>query len=171
MDVSEWLAVGNKLEAEAQKLKDELEQAEVDLKKANKKTTPFEFITSIQEKRYMFEDKNAKHFVPHVVNMGLSQHVENIGYCFVASQLQASLSGLHAELSNNMIYDYLYHTIRKGKKFGKWAKVEKYDHLDLIMQTYKVTRDEAIRILNRLTPEELQQIVGWDDKKSGGISR
>lgn len=171
MDIMDWINNGNDLEAK-QKARD-IEDAEAvkALKKANSKTSPFEFITSIQEKNYIFCDRIAKHYVPHVVCMGLSQHVQNIGHCREASKLQLNLAGLHPELANKMHYDYLFNAIRKGKQFGKWAKVEKYDNLELIMETYKVNRDEGIKILDRLSKKDIKAIIEWDEGKAGGLQK
>ena len=170
MDILDWINKGNKLEAE-QKERD-LEEIQItkDLKAANKATSPFEFITSIQQdKNYIFEDKNAKHYAPHVVNMGLSQHAENITVCRNASRLQLNLSGLYTELANKMHYDYLFNSIRQGRRYGKWAKVKQYESLDLIMKTYKVNRDEGINILDRLTDEEVNALIEWEATRRGGL--
>lgn len=171
MDFTAWLKQGNKKEEEQRRLDQEMEEALAEMKASNKKVTPFEFIESIQVKKYLIDDKNASHYNPHIVTMGISQFVQNIGYAYEASKLQSLVSGLHTELANKLHYDYLFHTIREGKQYGKWAKVEKYEHLDLIMKTYSVNRDEGINILNRLTQDEVQQIVEWEETKKGGIKR
>lgn len=169
MEIAEFLKLGQQAEAEAERRRAEDEAIDAAMKASKKKTTPFEFIESIQTKQNIFTRKNAKHYNPFVVTMGLSQHVQNIGYAFEASILQANLAGLHTELANQMHFDYLFCTIRKGKQYGTWAKVDKYEHLDLIQNTYRVNRDEAISIIKRLTDDELQQLVDWDAKKSGGL--
>lgn len=169
MEIEELLQLGKKIEkAEADK-QELIQQDKVALKARNKKSTPFEFISSIQEKKYMLTRNNIRHYVPFVVTMGISQHVENLVYAYEASVLQANLAGLDVEFANQLHYDYLYNTVRPGKKFGSWAKVEKYDSLDLIMDTYQVNRDKAIDIIGRLTEHEIKQIEQWEAAKHGGL--
>ena len=171
MDINEWLNAGKLLDEKQAQLEQEMVEFEESKKLASKKTTPFEFIGSIQEKDYIFQDKNAKHYTPFVVTMGVSQFIENIAFAYEATKLQYNLSGLHVELANKMQYDYLFNTIRKGKKFGKWAKLEKYDNLELIQEVYEVSREAGILILDRLTEEEVEKIVEWDRNKAGGLQQ
>lgn len=169
MDFKDFLNKGKQLDIKQAKLDAEMEAFTADKKASNRKTTPFEFIESIQTKNYLFQERNAKHYVPFVVNMGLSQHVQNIGYVFEATILQANLSGLHIEFANQLQYDYLFHSIRKGKQFSKWAKVEQYDNLELIQETYKVNRDEGIKILAMLSDEDIQKLIEHTNNKAGGL--
>lgn len=171
MDILDIVNDAREREAKQKALDDEMAEYAEQQKKLNKKTTPFEFIESIQTKKYIMTERNESHFVPHIVIMGLSQFFQNTAFAFEATRLVTNTSGLPSKLANRMIYDYLYHTIREGKQFGKWAKVEKYEHLDLVIETYQVNRDDAIEIINRLTEDELNRLVEWNDNKAGGIAR
>lgn len=171
MDFKDFLNKGKELDIKQEKLDAEMESFLADKKAMNRKTTPFEFIESIQTKNYLFQDRNAKHYVPFVVNMGLSQHVQNIGYVYEATMLQAKLTGLHVDFANQLQYDYLFHSIRKGKQFSKWAKVEQYNNLELIQETYKVNRDEGIKILAMLSDSDIQKLIDHQNNKAGGLQQ
>lgn len=170
-ELAQWLNQGKAAEAAEQARLKELEEEEKQIKLSSAKVTPFQFIESIQTKNYLLSDSNVRHYVPHIVNLGLSQFVENITFCLTATQLQSKFAGLHVEFANQLHYDYLYNTVRKGKQYSKWAKVEQYDHLELVQETYKVNRDKAIEILNRLSDDDLKRLVEWDRTKLGGISK
>lgn len=117
-----------------------------------KKYSPFDFIKSINEKNYlMVSPEVEKQYVPFMVNRGLSQMVDCVPYTYNMNRL--------TKLSKKMQYDYYYYGIRRAKRFSKWAKEDKYDHLDDIISYYNINKEKAIEYLERLTEEQVQNIV------------
>lgn len=127
-----------------------------------KKYSPFDFIKSINEKNYlMVSPEVEKQYVPFMVNRGLSQMLECVPFTYQMNRF--------TKLSNRMQYDYYYHGIRKGKRFSKWAKEDKYDHLDDVIAFYNVNKEKAIEYLDRLTNEQVQSIVRKRNNFGGKI--
>lgn len=115
------------------------------------KVSPFEFIGSINDKKYMMVDPLIeRQYNPFIVNRGLSQFIDAVPFVHFLNT--------HHQLDAKLQYDYLYHGLRKMRRFSKWAKNEKVDYLDDVIETYKVNRQEAARIIERLTEEQLYQL-------------
>ena len=116
------------------------------------KLSPFDFIKSINEKNYlMIAPEIEKQYNPFVINRGLSQFLDCVPYV-------SKLNKFH-KLSKKMQYDYLFYNIRKGKRFSKWAKEEKYNNIEFIIKYYKCSKDRALEILDRLSEEQVNIIV------------
>lgn len=128
-----------------------------------KKLGPFDFIKSINEKQYIVLDKdNEKQYVPFIVNRGMSQFLDCVPYVYKMN--------VYCKLPAKMQYDYLYYAVRKSKRFGGWAKESKYDHLDVIIDYYKVNKQKALSILQRLTDDQVNVLVKRMNAK-GGFSK
>jgi len=125
-----------------------------------KKLSPFDFIKSINEKNYIVLDKlNEKQYVAFVVNRGLSQFLDCVPY--------VEKMNLYHKLSPKMQYDYLFHAVRKTKRFSAWAKESKYEHLDVIIDYYQVNKSKALSILDRLSEEQVNTIVKLTESTGG----
>ena len=125
-----------------------------------KKLSPFDFIKSINEKNYIVLDKlNEKQYVAFVVNRGLSQFLDCVPY--------VEKMNLYHKLSPKMQYDYLFHAVRKTKRFSAWAKESKYEHLDVIIDYYQVNKSKALSILDRLSEEQVNTIVKRAESTGG----
>ncbi|AUR85839.1 clamp loader A subunit [Vibrio phage 1.081.O._10N.286.52.C2] len=165
MDIFEMLAKG-----EAAQVAHDAEVAEDELlvKSAKrKKMSPFDALTGITMKKYglnLPEDVRDYEGVKFMVNRGLSQEVDTLVHAYIMST-----SG--ANLPPEMHYDYYYHAVRKGKRYTKWAKADKYENVDLIIEIYQVSKPKAIAILDRLTDEDLTRLVTWYESRSGGLTR
>ena len=59
-----------------------------------------------------------------------------------------------------MQYDYLYHSVRKRKRFDKWIKQDEQDEdlLDAIMLAYGVSRKRAIEYIRLLSKERIESL-------------
>lgn len=66
-----------------------------------------------------------------------------------------------------MQYDYLFHAVRKTKRFSAWAKESKYEHLDVIIDYYQVNKSKALSILDRLSEEQVNTIVKLTESTGG----
>lgn len=82
-------------------------------------------------------------YVPYVVNRCLSVHPDTLFAAFEMSR--------RPWLPKVAQFDYLMHTIRKKKRFGKVPKGEQDEDIELIMQAYQVSRPKAV---------QLRQVIG-----------
>lgn len=113
--------------------------------------SPFEFVSSINDKKYVMVDPEAeRQYIPFVVNRALSNFVDAMPYVYFLNT--------HPNLPNKMQYDYLYFGLRKMKRYGKWNKLENHEYLDDVVKFYKVNRQKAMAIIERLTAEQLHQL-------------
>lgn len=113
--------------------------------------SPFEFVGSINDKKYVMVDPEAeRQYIPFVVNRALSNFVDAMPYVHFLN--------MHPALPNKMQYDYLYFGLRKMKRYGKWNKLENHEYLEDVVKFYKVSRQKAMAIIDRLTTEQLHQL-------------
>ncbi|ALP47492.1 DNA polymerase clamp loader subunit [Vibrio phage phi-ST2] len=163
MDIFEFLAKGEETEA---RIAEEEKEYEEELKKAKKaeKYSPFDFVDSIYMKKRLPDAVVDEQYLPFMVNRALSNGIDTVLHAYI-------MDSVGSKLPNEMQYDYLYHAVRKGKRFNSWAKEPKYDYVDLIVEVYNVNKSHAISISNRLTPEELNQLQEWYDSRTGGLTR
>jgi hypothetical protein len=120
------------------------------------KLSPFDYIKSINEKtgNMMEISPDAERdYVPFVVNRGLSFSPDTILY--------ANEMNCMPMTDRRMQYDYLYHSIRKRKRYDKWVKPEEVneDILQAVMVAYKVGRKRAIEYIRLLPKERLDALL------------
>lgn len=112
---------------------------------------PFEFVGSINDKKYlMVNPEIERQYVPFIVNRGLSNFVDAMPYVHFLNT--------HPNLPFKMQYDYLYYGLRKMKRYSKWAKLEKHDYLDDVINFYKVSKQKAMGLIERLSEEQLYEL-------------
>lgn len=103
-------------------------------------------------------------YKPFLINRGLSQHVDTI---FFANEMNKC-----PHLSKRMQHDFLFYSVTKKKRYGKWAKGEDIDNetIELIMKRYKVSRNKALEYYQILSKSE----NGLEDFKkvchTGGVA-
>ncbi len=161
MDIFELLAKGEEAEA-AQKAEEE--QFEEEMKTAKvKKLSPFDFLNSIYMKERVADEQIAN-YTPFMVNRGLSNGIDTVVHAYVMDQVGS-------KLPKDMQYDYLYHGVRKGKRYNSWAKKSKYDYVEEIMDIYELSETKAIDVLHRLGESDLEQLIEWYAARKGGVTR
>lgn len=116
-----------------------------------KKTTPFDFINSISlTKQDIFNEETESGYVPFIVNRGLSYFIDTILY---ANQMNIS-----AVVDKRLQYDYLFNSIRRGKRFSRWAKAENNEDLNIIKEYYGFSDSKAIEAKALLSKENIRLI-------------
>lgn len=108
--------------------------------------TPFDWLNSINLKTDV-DDVECKTYNPFIVNRGLSYFRDTI--------LWANEMNQKNFLDKDIQYSFLNKTINKKKRFSKWFKAEKDDDIEVVQNTYKVSRQRAIEILTLLDKEKL----------------
>ena len=101
--------------------------------------TPFEFIDSINhEKKYLMDEHaGEKAYDPYIVNLGLSQHIDTLS--------KAQDMNVSHGLDSKMQYDYLFYSVRKGRRYGKWAKKDKTlkKEIEIVQRYFGYNYDKA----------------------------
>lgn len=120
------------------------------------KLNPFDYIKSINEKTGNMMEMNPdaeRDYVPFIVNRGLSFSPDTVLY--------ANEMNCMPMTDRRMQYDYLYHSIRKRKRYDKWVKAEEVDDaaLQAIISMYGVSRKRAIEYIRLLPKERLDAIL------------
>lgn len=129
-----------------------------------KKLSPFDFMESITNGRtnIMISDHDEKSYVPFVVNRGLAMGADTL---FFAHEMNKRYN-----LPNDLQYHYLRLSIKKGKRYNKWAKELKVDDINTITEYYGVNNQVALTYLNILTKEQIKEIKSRLLRSEGKIA-
>ena len=118
------------------------------------KRSPFDFVKSANEKNEYLGDDLAG-YVPFLMNRAFAMHPDTV-------MLAEEMNQYHG-LSPHLQYDFYYHGVRKGRRFGFPKKVETDANLELVMEHYKYSKEKAAAALRLLTEEQLQAILKTHD--------
>ena len=93
-----------------------------------------------------------KHYLPFMVNRALSFSPDTLLY---ANEMNCQYM-----LDNRMQFDYLYHSVRRRKRWDKWIKKNEVEQerLKVIMEHYKVSSRKAKDYLRLLTEEQVEAL-------------
>lgn len=126
---------------------------------------PFDFVKSINDKTGNIIDRDPdteKAYVPFIVNRAMSQFPDTV----IAAN---TLNGLHF-LDKKLQYDYLYHTVKKRKRFSKWAKPEWDEPLEtMVAEYYNVSRVRAREYLAMMTEADKENLAFKTN--TGGVKK
>ena len=104
-----------------------------------------------QNKQDLSEDSEAcKKYLAYIVNRCLSGHVDAIMFSNEMNKWN--------QISKDMQYKFLLHSLRKKKRFSPWLRQEKIDNIELIKQYYGYSNDKAQQALKILTPDQIEYI-------------
>lgn len=106
------------------------------------------------------DEAGKKGYVPYLTNRSLSYHQDSI--------LFANEMNLRSAAENKWQYEYLLNSLRKRKRFAKWAKEEPDATVEMIMEYYGYGRAKAVQALRILTDEQLAMIEVALDKGGKG---
>lgn len=112
-------------------------------------TTFFDWLNSINTKTEV-DDTSFKTYNPWMVNRGLSLFPDTV--------LWANEMNKYYHLDHDMQYEFLYGAVTKKKRFTKWPKKDKSEHIDLIKEYYGVSNRKAIEYLSILSEDQLELI-------------
>lgn len=113
---------------------------------------PFEFLNAINmtKKDVMVDDLAEKSYNGFVVNRSLSY--------FPDSVLLANEMNIRHNIDNRLQFDFFINTIRKAKRFSKWAKSENPDALETVKEYYGYSNEKARQALTLLTDDEVNEL-------------
>jgi len=130
-------------------------------------SNPFDYINSINQtkKDIILGSENPelaeKQYNAFLVNRGLSYFADTILYSNEMNMLPG--------LPNLLQYEYLMASVRKGKRFSKWAKAEKHQRLMDISEYYGCSLVKASEISTVLTDGQYKDIQ--ERLSHGGVNR
>ena len=117
------------------------------------KQSPFDFVKQINEKNY---STDLYGYNPYLTNRAFAYHIDTILFAEEMNQQHA--------LSPELQYDFYYHSVRKGKRFGFPPKVEDDHNLHHVMNYFECSRQKAMEYLQVLTPNDISDIISSTDR-------
>ena len=104
------------------------------------------------------DEQVEKKYYPFIINRSLSYFPDTI--------LQVNNVNINSHLDKKMQFDYLLHSIRPRKRFGKWLKKKTSKNLDTVKKYYGYSTKKALDALELLTNEqviEMRQRLGENE--------
>ena len=117
---------------------------------------PFDFINSINftKKNLMRGSDNdelsEKSYAPYLTNKSLSYFTDTLLY--------ANEMNKYHFLDNKLQNEFFLNSIRKKKRFAKWAKADSNDDLVMISEYYQISLSKAKDAIRILSHEQLSTI-------------
>jgi hypothetical protein len=114
--------------------------------------SPFEYVSAIcdTKENLIVDDISEKGYNPFMVNRSLSYHYDTV--------LLANEMNRRAFLDKKLQFDFLINTVRKKKRFAKWAKPESSDDLDVVKEYYGYSNEKARQVLPLLNGDQMGQL-------------
>tara|TARA_R110000782_G_scaffold184134_3_gene274349 strand:- start:1058 stop:1450 length:393 start_codon:yes stop_codon:yes gene_type:complete len=115
-------------------------------------SSPFEFVNAINQAKgdIMVDDIEEKSYSSYMVNRSFSY--------FLDTTLLANEMNINHHLDNRLQFDFLINTIRKAKRFSKWAKADYPKDLEVVKEYYRYSNDKAKVALTLLDNEQINEL-------------
>ena len=114
---------------------------------------PFDYVRAIEAKTQV---SDLSGYVPYLANHSLSNHQDTV--------LLANEMNCYPNLPPECQYDFLYGTVRKGRRYGKWHKPEEHPHLETVMTYFGYSKQKALEALTVLTQSDIKKMLDSMDK-------
>lgn len=114
---------------------------------------PFEFVNAINttKKDVMVDDVTEKAYNGYMVNRSLSYFPDTI--------LLVNEMNIRHNVDNRCQFDFLINTVRKQKRFAKWAKPEKSEVVDALKAYYGYSNEKARIAASVLTEKQIVELI------------
>jgi hypothetical protein len=125
---------------------------------------PFDFLNSINatKKNLVREDgRGASEYIPFIMNRGLSQHPDTVAF--------ANEMNRRHFMDKQMQYEFLLHSVRPRRRFGKWAKKDDGDLLEKVCELFGCSTKKAEEMRSTLGDKRLKEVVKECEAKVGGV--
>ena len=117
------------------------------------KPGPFEYCKQINHKNYSHDLSG---YNPFLINRAFAYHLDTV--------LFAEKMNQYHNLGPELQYDFYYHAVRKGNRFGFPKKPEDDHNLQVVMDYYQFSKQKAIEALRVLTLNDISDIIASMDK-------
>ncbi len=113
---------------------------------------PFEYLKAINDtkKDIMVDDVAEKGYNSFMVNRGLSYHHDTV--------LLANEMNRYHHLESRLQFSFLINTVRKKKRYSKWAKAINPDNLEVVKEYYGYSNEKARQVLTILSNEQIEEL-------------
>ena len=113
---------------------------------------PFEYLNAINttKKDVMVDDLSEKSYNAFMVNRSLSYFHDTI--------LLANEMNRYHHLDNKLQFSFLINTVRKRKRFSKWAKPSNPNDIEVVKEYYGYSNEKAKSVLSLLNDEQIQEL-------------
>lgn len=129
-----------------------------------------EWLPSITEKKgYLFErgreEEIERKYPSFMINRALSQYEDTV-------LLANEVNRMSASLDPKLQYDFLYHLVPKKRRFSRWAKAQKSDTINMLVEAYNISVRKAEEISDLLSEDDIENLRtylckgGKDGRKS-----
>lgn len=110
---------------------------------------PYDYLNSINmtKKDIMVDDITEKSYVPFIINRSLSYFPDTV--------LFANEMNQYHHLDKKLQFHFFINTIRKRKRFSKWAKPVKESDLEVVKEYYGYSNEKAKQALTLLSEQQL----------------
>ena len=114
---------------------------------------PFEFANAIcdTKQNLIVDDISEKSYNAFMVNRSLSYHYDTV--------LLANEMNQRSFLDKKLQFDFLINTVRKKKRFAKWAKPISSDDLEVVKKYYGYSNEKARQVLPLLNSDQMGQLT------------
>ena len=112
----------------------------------------FNFVNDINydKKNIMHTEEDEKKYNSFMTNKALSYFNDTV--------LFANEMNLNYNLDNKLKYDFLFHTIRKRKRFSKWHKKDANPDILVIKQYYNISERKAYDVIHLLDENDIKEM-------------
>lgn len=112
---------------------------------------PFDVVKDINyDKKRLITAENENQYNAFLVNRSLSYFPETV--------LLAQEMNVNSHLDPLLQHDYLFSTVRKGKRFSKWSKEDKVKEIELVAEYYGYGYKKAKEVYPLLTDDQVKHI-------------
>tara|TARA_B110000211_G_scaffold9108_1_gene9696 strand:- start:3156 stop:3542 length:387 start_codon:yes stop_codon:yes gene_type:complete len=113
---------------------------------------PFDYVNSINNGKNLLDETDDKELAikdynAFMTNRALSYHIDTVMFSNAMNQ--------YSHLDKGIQYSFFINTIKPKKRFAKWAKPEKNDVLDIIVEYYGYSYEKAKQVLDLFSSREL----------------
>ena len=115
---------------------------------------PFDYVKAINEKK---DVEHPYDYNPFLSNMSFSYSADTV-------MLANEMNRLHC-IPPDAQFKFMFHAVRKGKRYSPWHKEPERPHLETVMKYYGCSKSKALQALQVLTQENIRDMI---DTMDGG---
>ena len=118
-----------------------------------KKRNVFDYVKSINDKKYIWDNFSDKEFDPYIINLAFSYYLDTL---FFANEMNK-----YPKLSNKQIYDFLYFGISKRKRWANWNKQDKnkQEIIRKLSEFYNISENEMSNIIRIIGDDKAKALI------------
>ena len=113
---------------------------------------PFDYVNAICDTKVnlIVDEATEKAYNPFMINRTLSYHYDTV--------LLANEMNYRHHLDKKPQFDFLINTVRKKRRFAKWAKPISSDDLEVVKEYYGYSNEKARQVLPLLNDVQMGQL-------------